>query len=210
MDELGDAVRKILSSGKVLISKEWTPEMEKQDIKAYNLQVELGRMFLGIGEDLLRQVTVKKYVAEIPIHVELLFDVTPYELMPLWMRKEYLRLGHGMGKQAIVCPWPRSPQFRTRREYRRWLQEPDLSDCPYYNGKGTCDYGCTTKPSCITDEPLAGWPRRRSFIGWLRKKDKGEDYMSTEAEEQRRIDKLAEDLKKIADDARRDSEQGGS
>ena len=35
-----------------------------------------------------------------------------------------------------------------------------LFDCPYYQGTGTCESGCATEPSCITDEPLEGWPER--------------------------------------------------
>lgn len=38
----------------------------------------------------------------------------------------------------------------------------DLSSCPYYRGEGTCTSGCQTEPSCVTDEPLGGWPAVRA------------------------------------------------
>jgi hypothetical protein len=43
----------------------------------------------------------------------------------------------------------------------------DPSHCPYYRGFNrpdapgrdvTCRSGCWSEPSCITDEPLNGWP----------------------------------------------------
>jgi len=37
-------------------------------------------------------------------------------------------------------------------------QPEDLSGCAYYQGKGTCSYGCWEEPRCQTDEPLEGWP----------------------------------------------------
>jgi len=40
--------------------------------------------------------------------------------------------------------------------------ELDLSSCPYYQGTGTCFAGCVTEPSCITDEPLEGWPSKHT------------------------------------------------
>lgn len=43
--------------------------------------------------------------------------------------------------------------------------EVDLSSCPYYQGTGICESGCTTEPSCMTDEPLEGWPSRRNSNG---------------------------------------------
>jgi hypothetical protein len=42
--------------------------------------------------------------------------------------------------------------------------EDDLSSCPYYRGVGTCESGCTTEPSCMTDEPSEGWPSRRAAL----------------------------------------------
>lgn len=38
----------------------------------------------------------------------------------------------------------------------------DLSSCPYYRGEGICTSGCQTEPSCVTDEPLGGWPAVRA------------------------------------------------
>ena len=37
----------------------------------------------------------------------------------------------------------------------------DLADCPYFQGTGTCGYGCVDEPSCITDRPREGWPSER-------------------------------------------------
>ncbi len=37
----------------------------------------------------------------------------------------------------------------------------DLASCPYYRGVGKCESGCREEPSCITDEPLKGWPSLR-------------------------------------------------
>lgn len=34
----------------------------------------------------------------------------------------------------------------------------DLSACPYFRGEGSCTFGCTTEPSCMTDRPREGWP----------------------------------------------------
>ncbi|QGH79456.1 hypothetical protein SEA_LIMPID_145 [Streptomyces phage Limpid] len=37
----------------------------------------------------------------------------------------------------------------------------DLSGCAYFQGKGTCSYGCWEEPRCHTDEPEGGWPSER-------------------------------------------------
>ncbi len=48
------------------------------------------------------------------------------------------------------------------------MTEWDLGDCPYYRywqgeiEQGFCQSGCHSEPSCITDEPEAGWPSRQS------------------------------------------------
>ncbi len=47
-------------------------------------------------------------------------------------------------------------------EEREFYEEIDLSSCPYYQGTGHCQSGCTTEPECMTNEPLEGWPSRRS------------------------------------------------
>lgn len=41
----------------------------------------------------------------------------------------------------------------------------DMSTCQYFQGKGTCTYGCHEEPSCITDAPIGGWPSRRNLYG---------------------------------------------
>ena len=40
----------------------------------------------------------------------------------------------------------------------------DLADCPYYRGEGTCQSGCSSEPSCITDRPEEGWPSERARL----------------------------------------------
>jgi hypothetical protein len=40
-------------------------------------------------------------------------------------------------------------------------REWDLSSCPYFQGTGTCSFGCVTEPSCQTDRPDEGWPSER-------------------------------------------------
>lgn len=53
------------------------------------------------------------------------------------------------------------------------LDEADLSDCPYYQNRwlrnrpelpGKCLRGCWDEPSCVTDEPLDGWPSERAAL----------------------------------------------
>lgn len=41
------------------------------------------------------------------------------------------------------------------------VEEGDLSGCPYFQGTGYCESGCTTEPSCMTDRPAEGWPSER-------------------------------------------------
>ncbi len=33
--------------------------------------------------------------------------------------------------------------------------------CPYYTRGKKCATGCWSEPSCITDEPMRGWPWQR-------------------------------------------------
>jgi len=37
----------------------------------------------------------------------------------------------------------------------------DRGTCAYYRGEGTCSFGCSTEPSCMTDRPREGWPCER-------------------------------------------------
>ena len=53
------------------------------------------------------------------------------------------------------CP-EREPMLEFYTEHPQ-----DLSGCAYYQGKGTCSYGCWEEPRCQTGEPLEGWPSER-------------------------------------------------
>lgn len=53
------------------------------------------------------EIVTKKYAATVPVSVELMFDITPWAYMPLWMKKEYLQRGYGMGRDSVSCRWPR-------------------------------------------------------------------------------------------------------
>ena len=35
---------------------------------------------------------------------------------------------------------------------------PNLAECDYYQGVGSCSFGCHEEPSCMTDRPMEGWP----------------------------------------------------
>jgi hypothetical protein len=42
------------------------------------------------------------------------------------------------------------------------LMRRDVSrTCPYYVRGAKCASGCWSEPSCVTGEPLAGWPWQR-------------------------------------------------
>jgi hypothetical protein len=63
---------------------------------------------------------------------------------------------------------------------------PNLAECRYYQGVGSCSFGCRDEPECMTCEPPGGWPvierhpyaeqglralryskRMRNWLGWL-------------------------------------------
>jgi hypothetical protein len=52
-------------------------------------------------------------------------------------------------------------EYRKHPDLDHPLYGEDKSSCPYYAGKGICQGGCRTEPSCVTGEPLRGWPSRR-------------------------------------------------
>ena len=37
----------------------------------------------------------------------------------------------------------------------------DDSDCPHFQGTGTCNAGCHSEPSCETNRPRNGWPKEQ-------------------------------------------------
>lgn len=65
------------------------------------------------------------------------------------------------------------PAREVAEEMVRAMEE-DRSDCPFYQYSrndgpyGTCNRGCWSEPSCITDEPIDGWPAIRSEAGECR------------------------------------------
>lgn len=38
-------------------------------------------------------------------------------------------------------------------------EEYNLSDCPYFEGYGSCSYSCLDEPACQTEIPAGGWPK---------------------------------------------------
>ncbi len=34
----------------------------------------------------------------------------------------------------------------------------NLAECDYYQGLGTCSFGCYDEPACMTNRPRGGWP----------------------------------------------------
>lgn len=43
-------------------------------------------------------------------------------------------------------------------------EELDLSSCPYFSGRGTCSFGCSDEPACMTSRPSDGWPGEEALI----------------------------------------------
>ena len=37
-------------------------------------------------------------------------------------------------------------------------EELNLGECDYYQGLGTCSFGCRDEPECMTCRPDGGWP----------------------------------------------------
>ncbi len=86
-------------------------------------------------------ITVQKMRAYVPMSVELLFDsagprqglalapgVWLYEPWPAWLTKEWLRRGHGLGRTAVSCRWPRPMRAQLRQERidrNEWLKSLD-------------------------------------------------------------------------------------
>lgn len=48
--------------------------------------------------------------------------------------------------------------------WREILHEGDLSDCNHYQTGGVGCGSCYLEPSCVTDQPLTGWPKERPWL----------------------------------------------
>lgn len=86
----------------------------------------------------MSEFTVTKYAAYVPISVEMLFNqpregvvwdgVQIVEPWPLWLLKEWLKRGHGLGREVLSRRWPRPTRVQLRQEridHSAWLKSLD-------------------------------------------------------------------------------------
>lgn len=64
---------------------------------------------------------------------------------------------HWLGDEGPFCDDGDACIERAIHGYER-----DLGTCPYYQGTGTCGFGCRDEPECQTGEPMEGWPTKRA------------------------------------------------